>query len=191
VQCSSYKIIMDDYARLRKNEYLLAISGAGVIAFGLWSVIKAVIYLLVLSPKQLVSAIDSNEVTALEAAGISDNSIGIGIICVIVFVLLVDLLLRFYVGRSAIIDGRRQKKKSIVYVVMAILLSIGLISSTITRLAPTEPDEFSTVSNVMDSASASIFIDLTSLLAFVEMIIAAITVRRLRKKLGENRTEVM
>ena len=114
----------------------------------------------------------------------------------ILLVLLADISIRFYVGRSAIVDGRRQKRKSIVYVIMAIFLAAGLVSSTVNRFVPSEWKETSAWDDMMNSMDASIFIDLTSLLAFIEMIVAAIMVRRLRKSLGaenlsDEGTEVM
>lgn len=182
---------MDDQSKLRKYENLLAISGAGVIAFGLWSVVKAVIYLLVLSPQQLVSNMAKEGLTDVDMMGLSQTTASIIAICGVIIALLIDLSLRFYVGRSAIIDGRRQKKKSVVYVIMAILLSMGLISSTITRFTSPQTGAAQTWDTVVSAADASIFIDLTSLLAFIEMIVAAIMVRRLRKELGKDDREVM
>lgn len=172
---------MED-AKLRKYENTLVISGAAVVTFGLWSIVKAVLYFIMVSPEGLVKNIKSDELAQLQFGDLSENTVGYLLIAVILFLLVLDLLLRLYIGRSAVADGRHLRKKRITYVVMAFLVAAGLVSSLVTRFFRTEQDTIWVDS--FETASVSTIVDLTSLLALIEMIIAAIMVRRLRKELA-------
>ena len=102
-----------DNEKLRKYEHTLAISGAAVVAFGIWSVVKAVVYFIVI-PLAKVGA-DLRETggvdfESIQSFGITDRGLGYITAISIVLVLMIDLLMRFYVGRSAIIEGRGRKK---------------------------------------------------------------------------------
>lgn len=174
--------------KLRKYENILAVSGVAVIAFGVWTIIKAAFYLF-LNPFNLEIFISPEEIAEAKAeAGEIAGTVMSGVVIAIIFiVLLMDLLLRMYIGRSAYSDGRARKKKSIVYVIIAIFIifafanSIGFTISNMingTTVEQTEAEEY------MSSAFTSLFLDMTSLLALVELAFSAIQVRRLRKDLG-------
>lgn len=239
--------MQDDSVKLRKYENILTISGIGVIAFGLWSVIKAALYFIV-QPLDIVSIMPTEEVQALGDLKVLMNGVVLGMI---LFVLMLDLLLRIYIGRSAIAVGRGRKKKKTIYIILAVFVGMSLagsISASIntnyqeakalyTRVmeeihadgesaAPqqesgevsdqdadaaaepgaaadpdvaVEPDAAADPGSAADQeklaeeklekevnrAAVSIFVDMTSLLAIIEMIIASIQVRRLRKKLQQ------
>ena len=227
--------MQDDSVKLRKYENILTISGIGVIAFGLWSVIKAALYFIV-QPLDIVSIMPTEEVQALGDLKVLMNGVVLGMI---LFVLMLDLLLRIYIGRSAIAVGRGRKKKKTIYIILAVFVGMSLagsISASIntnyqeakalyTRVmeeihadgesaapqqasgeasdqdtdAAVEPDAAADPGSAADQeksaeeklekevnrAAVSIFVDMTSLLAIIEMIIASIQVRRLRKKLQQ------
>ena len=105
-----------DNEKLRKYEHT---RGAAVVAFGIWSVVKAVVYFIVI-PLAKVGA-DLRETggvdfESIQSFGITDRGLGYITAISIVLVLMIDLLMRFYVGRSAIIEGRG-RKKSIFYII--------------------------------------------------------------------------
>ena len=171
-------------AKLRKYEHALVISGVGVIAFGLWSIIKAAIYFILIPMEQLSKAKASDDLAELQALGLTDRGIGYLIAVSILFALIVDFALRLYIGRSAVYDGRRLKKKRFTYVVLAILVAASLASSLLQRCIALGSGDAAVWADAMSSANVSIVVDMTSLLALIEMIIAAIMVRRLRKEMG-------
>ena len=175
--------------KLRKYEHLLAISGAGVIAFGIWSVVKAAIYFLLVPLERIDTLFSEQDLADLQSAGASNKAAGIITIVVILAMLLVDLLLRYYVGRSAVLEGRRIRKKRITYVVVAAFIGFFLLLSIVMRFY-SYLGEQEVTKTALDTASVSIVVDITSLLATIEMIVAAIMVRRLRKELGVSGTEV-
>ena len=180
---------MDDYSKLRKYENTLSISGAAVIAFGLWSIIKAGLYLAAASPKELFGFFKPEDLEKMNTLNVSASGVT-GIILFGIFsALFIDLLLRLYVGRAAVVDGRHLKKKSIIYVIVSVFLAFGLVSTIVTRIVPSGEAESTAWEKAVYAMDASFIVDLTSLFALIEMIIAAIMVRKLRKKLGITETE--
>ncbi|MBE6045876.1 MAG: hypothetical protein E7221_04150 [Clostridiales bacterium] len=175
-----------DNEKLRKYEHTLAISGAAVVAFGIWSVVKAVVYFIVI-PLAKVGAdlretggVDFESIQSFE---ITDRGLGYITAISIVLVLMIDLLMRFYVGRAAIIEGRG-RKKSIFYLILASVMIVFLGISIVRRaIVWFIPDETGIMKDLMDTAGVSQILDLTSLFALIQVIVSAIMVRRLREQL--------
>ena len=110
-----------------------------------------------------------------------------GFILGLVFLFLVlDLLFRYYIGKSAITESKRQHKKGILYIIMAFVLCLSLIGTLFSRINTTLTTAGGSDMNTdpqLDTVLASNLVDLTALIALVEMIIAAFMVRHLRKQL--------
>ncbi len=176
---------MDD-VKLRKYEHTLAISGAAVVAFGIWSVFKAVIYFVLLPMDQLGVAfeeMDPSQTEDIRQIGLSDRGVGYVAVAGFLIVVAIDLLMRLYIGKHAILDGRRKTKRR-VYVGLSIFLSVSLVMEVGNRIASfvnystQNMDDFD---KLVHAANVSIIIDLTSLLALINLIIAAIMVKKLRR----------
>lgn len=169
--------------KLRKYEHALVISGVGVIAFGIWSIIKATIYFILIPMEQLSKSNMSDDLVVLQSLGMTDRGIGYLIAVIILFVLVVDFALRLYIGRSAVYDGRRLKRKRFTYVILAMFVAASLTINLINRCVELGSQQETLWGNVMASANVSVVVDMTSLLALIEVIVAAIMVRRLRREL--------
>ncbi len=174
--------------KLRKYENILAISGVAVIAFGMWTIIKSAFYLL-LQPFDIEIFIPPEQLAEMEAEmGPNVDILTSGVIVgAIFFILFLDLLLRFYIGKSAYADGRARKRKRVIYVIVAIIMAVAFangIWATVSNLFIGEPTEQSEGVEYMRGVLTSVLLDMTSLLALIELIVSAIQVRRLRKELG-------
>ena len=169
--------------KLRKYEHALVISGVGVIAFGIWSIIKATIYFILIPMEQLSKSNMSDDLVVLQSLGMTDRGIGYLIAVIILFVLVVDFALRLYIGRSAVYDGSRLKRKRFTYVILAMFVAASLTINLINRCVELGSQQETLWGNVMASANVSVVVDMTSLLALIEVIVAAIMVRRLRREL--------
>ena len=174
--------------KLRKHENILAISGVAVIAFGVWTIIKSAFYLL-LQPFDIEIFIPPEQLAEMEAEmGPNVDILTSGVIVgAIFFILFLDLLLRFYIGKSAYADGRARKRKRVIYVIVAIIMAVAFangIWATVSNLFIGEPTEQSEGVEYMRGVLTSVLLDMTSLLALIELIVSAIQVRRLRKELG-------
>ena len=174
--------------KLRKYENILAISGVAVIAFGVWTIIKSAFYLL-LQPFDIEIFIPPEQLAEMEAEmGPNVDILTSGVIVgAIFFILFLDLLLRFYIGKSAYADGRARKRKRVIYVIVAIIMAVAFANDvwvTVSNLFIGEPTEQSEGVEYMRGVLTSVLLDMTSLLALIELIVSAIQVRRLRKELG-------
>ena len=106
--------------KLRRFGNLLTVSGLGVIAFGVWNVLKMI--LVFVMQRDMIEAI---------FAEISANALIKYItIAIIAAIMLLDFLIRLFVGLSARAEGFG-KKKGVAYIVFAVLLVLGSVSSLV------------------------------------------------------------
>ncbi|MBQ9679095.1 MAG: hypothetical protein IJV48_00220 [Ruminococcus sp.] len=162
-----------DEVKLRRYRNLLTISGTGVIAFGVWSVIKTILF-MTLTPDYL-RLNDIGDIGDIGEAGMT--VVKIFAFTVLGVIMAIELLLRLYIGLSARAEGNG-KKKRIVYVVVAASLLLLSLWSIITSLHVSE------YGSLLDMA-VSLLLELTSAAAFFETIYASCMVRRLQKKAKE------
>jgi hypothetical protein len=149
--------------KLRRYRNLLTISGLGVIAFGLWSVLKTI--LLFVFREEALAALPDDVLTRV-------------IFFVIVGVLLLtDFAIRLFIGLSARAEGLG-KKKGYAYLVFAVLLALASAASVAAIF-------FDTGTTSILEIIVSVIVEVTSLVAVIELIAAAIHVKRLGKECGE------
>ena len=154
---------------LRRRRSILSITGMGVIALGLWSFIKLNLYFL------------AAQNATIEGLGLADLSaderrtsfLFLYVVGLVLAVL--ELILRIYIGRSAIRDAKGAKKKSLYLVFAAILASLSAIYLCL------DITSFDFHSNHVADSMASILVEITSLYIFIELLFAAIKIRLLRK----------
>ena len=156
-------------AKLRRQQSILFISGIAFIALGAWSIVKTFMVFLI-DPSELVQHIlervDSAELHSTDP---------VNFFIAILIMLTIELVLRVFVGLSAISESRG--KNRIGYVVIALFLTAGNIMST-ARLVI----EFGDPTTLLDNIVPGI-IDLTTMVAIADMSIAAIRVKLLRRKI--------
>ena len=155
---------------LRRRRISLMTLGSGVIAFGVWSILKTFLYFWVDT-----FSIDYGQIPP-EYWHLAD---------IIAYVLVggfmaVDLALRLYLGRSAQAAGRGTKR-SCAYIVVAVLL---LASSAVSLLLILFSKDGGRTSNqsVMDYY-VSLFVEFTSMSILAELVYTAIRVKKLEKLL--------
>lgn len=150
--------------RLRKNQNTLVVIGWGVIAFGVWSALKVVLYSALSTDSTRTSLNGRTEVVVFW--------ILIGI------VLALDLCLRLYVGLSAVKEGRGVKKRK-AYIVLAFLMAFISFMSFV--LGPLALRGGESVGSVLVSS----VVEATSCTMLVEMALSAIKVKRLTRAIEE------
>ena len=175
--------------KLRKYEHSMVVSGGGVIIFGVWSVVKAILFFIVSPAEQFQSIYSDEDAQELYDIGFSNTDASLFIFVAILIILIVDLLLRFYVGRSAILVGRRMRKKEIMYIVIAIFLGLVLFAGFFARILFAQDYIAGVKTTAWSTGNVSSIVDLTSLLALIELIVSSFKVRRLRKELGIENVE--
>lgn len=172
---------------LRKHQNNLIIVGTGIIILGFWSVAKSIMMFTIDNTslekivKQVVmdSGTDSEMASNLTA---SDLMLIVTIITMVVTIL--ELFVRVYIGKSAIAEGRGQKKGNL-YVALAILLALmdGIILVlNVYSILNTEEASLGTAMNVANDI-VTIIVDLTCLITTLVMIHSVIKLRKIAKEL--------
>lgn len=149
--------------KMRRYQNLLTVSGLGVIIFGLWTVLKTIL-LLFLQEDMVDDLPDGLFYRVLFFTLIGG-------------VLLIDFLIRLFVGLSARAEGFG-KKKGYGYIVVAILIAIASLASLVLIF-------FDTADRSVLELIVSFIVEATSMIATVELLVAAFTVKKLKKELGE------
>ena len=149
----------------RRNINTLSILGIGVIAFGFWGVIKLI--------AELFLGIDIYRPEDLE--GFDETAIMILNITLFT-ILTIDIILRIIVGLKARCEGRG-KKTGRVYLVIILML---IISSTFNVCVVAW--DLITMRGTFGEDFVAIFMELSSLVVSLEVFIAAVSVRRYRRK---------
>lgn len=167
MECSSILKNDKESVKYRRDQNTLVVLGTGVIAFGLWGIIKTIAQVLL-----GLQLFDPEDVETLGPAGM--------VVTIVIIVLLFsfDIFLRLYVGLRAHreANGKKYGNGHLVacsWLILGSVLSIALVFWAITQA---EGDPFDNV--------AAIFLELSSLIITVEVFAATIGVRRYRKKYG-------
>ena len=149
--------------KMRRYQNLLTVSGLGVIIFGLWSVLKTI--LLLFMKEGILSEIPD------------DTFVRVMFFLILGGILLVDVLIRLYVGLSARAEGFG-KKKGYGYVVIAILMALASLTSLVLIF-------FDSNEQSIWELIVSVIVEATSLVVTIELLVAAFTVKKLKKETGE------
>ena len=157
---------METELRRRRSELLTL--GYGIIAFGLWSVLKTYLYTWV-------------DPIIREADVTAENRTAAAIVAyiMITMVLAVDFGLRLYVGMSARAEGMGKKKGRGYIVVAALML---LISVLLWFLSLGYIQSRAENDSLMDYI-ISMVVDLTSIAILARLVYNAVKVRQLRRQL--------
>ena len=110
---------------------------------------------------------------------LSAKTAGIMYVIVSVMIMAVEIAIRLYIGRSAIAEGKGERKRPgyIVVAFLIALMNLGLMFSFFMLLgARTE---------ISLDALVTMFVELTSTVILLEMCQSAIRVRKLRRQIAE------
>lgn len=162
-------------AKIKRYETTLAALGLGVIAFGVWNVVKYLIYFI----------LGVNDQTAENTGASSINATTVYyIVYGIVFALLpIELALRLIIGISARSEGLGKKSRKAYIVLSAFIIILKLISFHFDIVSLTDRS-----SEFIDSLTA-VLIDITSIAALVWLIVVSIKLKRAKKQI-ENGGEI-
>ena len=162
--------------QLRRLSSRLSTIGKGVIMLCMWDVFRSVIF--------YISGITSGEV--LEAASQASEGTEIQIPAAVTLimsavVLLIDLWIRTYAGRSAIAISRGEKRGrgftmcTVILILGSILIIVMWCRAFYTGLRTTDQKM------LKELTFSSLIVEITSLILLIEMLISANRVRKLYK----------
>ncbi len=162
--------------KLRRDRDTLAIVGLGVMAFGVWSVIRSVVTFVFQIPELRERFAETGNATAgIIATGVAT-----------LLVLAVDLRLRFCIWRSARAEGLRGERKTGYLFAAGILALLSLATLGFILFAAFGTNELAAEARASDEIGVSSFIvELTSLATLIDMIAASVRVKRMTRALEE------
>lgn len=158
------------HIKLRKTENGLITGGLVVILFGVWNVIRIFLFCF-MDNVQKRTIIKSTELLT-EFPWLMYIVLGI--------LALFDLLLRWYVGRRAILEGRygKEKKFYLVWLIFMIVIGYLLESSNLKQAVGVRGNDW-------EDAVVAAIVDGTSLLIMIQVLLSSLEVKRLRRKIRE------
>lgn len=157
-------------AQLRRYEDNLNVSGMGIIILAAWDVLKVIMQLI-------LEAKDGFDLD-LEA---TDEEKAMAVVVIIAIVAILLLLcglifwLHVYIGRNAMKNAKRQPYKKGYFVWAVILLVLSLLGtfSYVDEIKEAE---------ILETAIASIIVDITSIYIMAVLVISTRKVKELREK---------
>ena len=161
---------MSEQAKKRRLQHTLSIAGIGVFAFCVWSLAKITIFLYLVDEATLQQTISG-------LLGIKDLQITTALYISLVVIVIVDVVVRGYVGLSARAEGHGKKKGSF-YLVVAVLAAIANICSLV-AIAFSTTLVLSPLNMVV-----SIIVEATAVAALVLVVRSAVALRRMDKAAG-------
>ena len=150
---------------LRRHENTLIVMGMGIIVLGFWSTIKMGI-------SMFISGNDDFSVI-----GESDPVVIAGKIIGVLLVTVLDLFIRYRVGRAAISEGKGARKGTL-YILYALLMepvSLGFIALSVWAA-------YKGMAELSDVIVA-IVTELTAAVIYFELVYAALRTRMLRRRI--------
>jgi len=156
-------------AKLRRYETTLTTLGIAVIAYGVWNIIKAVIYFIT-TEKDIIGSDDLSE---------SSRFMYFLVIGVVFFILIVDLILRVLIGVGARNEGLG-KKSGGPYLVIAFIMIVFGVAALIIDVVQMP----FTASAIFDDL-ATVMLDVTSVITLVWLAATSIGIKKIRAALRE------
>ena len=154
-------------AAYRKHQTNLLFSGLAIMAFGLWSAVKLIVY-LTLHPEVITN------IVAVEA--LDHSTMRVFFFVFFGFFVFVSLMLHFFIGSSAVCDARRKTRLRIPYITVSVFYAFLLITNG-AHIFPTLAAE-----EGGGHLFTTIVIDATSLLALAIIVVSSHKLNKIRKK---------
>lgn len=158
--------------KLRKQQSLLVDAGTGVILFGVWGIAKVFLY-LGLSPTFL----EGLHIITQEME-MDEKTFSAILWFMFAIWLTIEMIVRLYVGLSAIAEGKG-KKKGYCYLIVA----AAMLGTTLSQGWEAFGPEALVKSNIDMSLILSFCMELASVYVILELLVAGIRVKRMKKML--------
>lgn len=158
---------------IRRRRIALIIAGRGVILFGLWTLARAIL-MITLAGDSVISQYVGN------GGDMADLTTGIVYICLLI-IAGIDVILRLFVGLSAISEGKG-KKVRYVYLVLAFVMAIFAVTDFFMRAYGLYKGYYAHDYSL--SHIAERIVDLTSLITTIDLIVQSFSLKKLMKEQG-------
>lgn len=164
---------------LRRHQHTLMVVGAGVMGFGIWSVVKSILTLV------FIDLIKGNRILEdyIPASEIENepNMVFAITILIMVVTLLVDLILRWKVGKEARVIAAENKPATARFFLLSaipiLIDSVEFVSGFLALIGVLETE-------IDIDVFATLLVDFTSVVMLIEMIYSAVQINKIKKELA-------
>ena len=170
-----------DQILIRKSQNTLIVVGTGTILFSVWTVVKTMGSLFLLKDEAVAAV---RKIVYENGFTIPDQHIFYIVLVIMLIAMLLFLAARTFIGLSAVAEGRGFHRGSgylILAVMMIILNIVAAIISLISARSQESPGIFSN-----DTSLSAHIVELTSMIMLVELVLSAIRIRRVRKRVSRS-----
>lgn len=168
----------------RRIQDTLIIVGTDIILFSIWTMVKTV-GISMMYRTEIIR--DMRSFGGTENSTLSDSTLFLLFLIMILFLFSILLFLRLYVGLAAISEGRGRRRSNLYLAIAGIMIVLSILSlyQMLLQLFSGAEIEHAPYYLSDDPSISSVIIELTSIVMMLQMVSAAIRIRRLRK--NENR----
>ena len=173
-----------DHILMRRSQNTLIVVGTGTILFSVWTVVKTLGSFFLL--KDEVIAVVRKTV---DEAGfiLSEQQLLYIVLAIMLIIMILFLTVRIYIGMAAISEGRGSRRRK-GYLILAVIMIILNIATAVINFFSAKSQEYAVILSENTSLS-SLIIEFTSMVMAVEMVFAAVRLRRARSRVSQNEEE--
>ena len=173
----------DSAIQLRRYENNLIIVGMGIMIFGIWNVAKSV-SVLILNKSVYTEMIHAMLVELDPEMEFLADVVFFTVFAITFIILMISIAIRLFIGFSAISVGKNKKKRNLYIPVSFAFIFMGVyeIYVEVSYLITSLSDSSEYVLLISDNPLLSVFIEITSLVMVIELLIASFKIRKLRKE---------
>ena len=153
---------------LRRNQNTLVVVGQGIISFGVYMALRVILSALLEPARFTGGVVETDPFLAYIVVGI-----------ILLLFIGADMLLRLYVGRHAIREGKGQSAGNL-YIVLAALMALIDLAMVVADVIGLNDHTRSYLEKIVTLIS-----DVTIMVTTTELIVAAVRVKKLRRALAE------
>ena len=162
-----------DHILIRKTRNILIVVGTGTIMFSVWTVVKTLSSIFLLRDEAIAAARKTVDEIGLV---VPDQQLFFIALVTVLISMILFLTVRIYIGMAAISEGRGSRRRK-GYLLLAVLMIIFNITAIVINFISVNPQE-SLGAFSHDTSLSSLIIELTSMVMIVEMVFAAVRLRR-------------
>ena len=170
-----------DHILMRRSQNTLIVVGTGIILFSIWTVVKTLGLVFMLKDESIAIARKAADEIG---SNVSDQHLYYIVLAVMLIIMLLFLAVRTYIGRAAISEGRGVRRRKGYLILAVILIIINTVAVTANYLLPESQEYLGELST--NNSMPALIIEVTSMIMMVEMVFAAVRLRRVRRRISRS-----
>ena len=170
-----------DHILMRRSQNTLIVVGTGTILFSVWTVVKTLSSFVLLKDEVIASVRNTADDVGFI---LSEQQLFYIVLVIMLIFLILFLAVRIYIGMSAISEGRGLRKSKGYLILVVIVIIINITTVAISLFSAKSQESLGALSK--DTSLSSLVIELTSIVMAVEMVFAAVRLRRARLRVSQS-----